>query len=45
MFLSMYNYTKGTPKQKRIIQGIGGIAIFISVIIGEIRAVGLIAAE
>ena len=39
---------RGTSKQKRIIQGIGGIAtfIFLSVfIIGQIRAVGLVAAE
>ena len=39
---------RGTPKQKRIIQGIGGIAtfVFLSVfIIGQIRAVGLVAAE
>lgn len=39
---------RGSDKQKRIIQGIGGIAtfIFLSVfIIGQIRAVGLVAAE
>jgi len=39
---------RGTPKQKRIIQGIAGIAtfVFLSVfIIGQIRAVGLVAAE
>ena len=39
---------RGTSKQKRIIQGIGGIAtfIFLSVfIIGQIRAVGLVASE